>query len=64
MSVLCIVYYYNRSVVDLGSALSPASQNSLLKQVVSAILDPQKPELVDIKMISSGVKDMLKSGFG
>ena len=51
-------------MVDFGSALSPASQNSLLKQVVSAILDPQKPELVDIKMISSGVKDMLKSGFG
>lgn len=53
-----------RSVIDPGSAVSPASQNPLLKQVVAAIFDPEKPELADIKMISSGVKDMLKSGFG
>ena len=57
-------YFLYRSVIDLGSALSPASQNSLVKQVVSAIFDSQKEDLVDIKMISSGVKDMLKSGFG
>lgn len=53
-----------RSVMDPGSAVSPATQNSLMKQVVAAIFDPDKADLVDIKMISSGVKDMLKSGFG
>ena len=51
-------------MIDPGSAVSPASQNPLLKQVMLAIFDPEKPELADIKMISSGVKDMLKSGFG
>lgn len=53
-----------RTVLDPGSAVSPASQSSLIKQVVTAIFDPEKPDMVDIKMISSGMKDMLKSGFG
>lgn len=53
-----------RSVMDSGSAVTPATQNSLVKQVVAAIFDPDKADLIDIKMISSGMKDMLKSGFG
>lgn len=53
-----------KSVLDPGSAVSPASQNSLLKQVVAAILDPEKQELPDIEFKSSGLRDKLKSGFG
>ncbi|XP_053380994.1 sec1 family domain-containing protein 2-like isoform X2 [Mercenaria mercenaria] len=53
-----------KSVIDPGSAVSPASQNSLLKQLVAAILDPDKQELVDIEFKSSGLRDKLKSGFG
>jgi hypothetical protein len=36
----------------------------LLKQVVSDILDPAKPDLVDVENRSSGLKNLLKSGFG
>lgn len=53
-----------RSVMDPGSAVTPATQNSLVKQMVAAIFDSDKADLVDIKMMSSGMKDMLKSGFG
>ncbi|WAR31681.1 SCFD2-like protein [Mya arenaria] len=34
------------------------------RQLVSAILDPGKPDLPDVENKSSGLKDMLKSGFG
>ena len=50
--------------MDPGSAVTPATQNSLVKQMVAAIFDSDKADLVDIKMMSSGMKDMLKSGFG
>ena len=44
--------------------MSLASQNSLCKQLMEAILDPAKPEMVDLEFKSSGLKDMLKAGFG
>lgn len=53
-----------RNLLDPGSAVSPASQNSLLRQIVTAILDPEKPDLADVEFKSSGLKDKLKSGFG
>ncbi|XP_060569466.1 sec1 family domain-containing protein 2-like [Ruditapes philippinarum] len=53
-----------KNVLDPGSAISPASQNPLLKQLVEAMLDPDKPEIVDLEFKSSGLRDKLKSGFG
>ncbi|KAL4237716.1 Sec1 domain-containing protein 2 [Mactra antiquata] len=52
------------SVLDPGSAVSPAFQNAMLKQLVAAILDPMKQELPDLEYKSAGLKDKLKSGFG
>ncbi|XP_077986469.1 sec1 family domain-containing protein 2-like [Glandiceps talaboti] len=37
---------------------------SLLKQIIDDIFNPAKPDLVDIEYKSSGLKDLLKSGFG
>jgi hypothetical protein len=31
---------------------------------VEAMLDPDKPEIVDLEFKSSGLRDKLKSGFG
>lgn len=53
-----------KSVLDPGSVVSPASQNPLLRQLVAAILDPDKPDLPDVEYRSSGLRDKLKSGFG
>jgi len=44
--------------------VKPASLNSLLHQLVAAILDPSKPELSDLENKSAGFRDKLKSGFG
>ena len=44
--------------------MAPASQTFLLKQIVEAVFDPEKKDLVDIEYKSGGLKDMLKSGFG
>ena len=43
---------------------SQATLKPLLKQVVSNIFDPTKPELLDIEYKSTGFRDLLKSGFG
>ncbi|KAH3796873.1 sec1 family domain-containing protein 2-like [Dreissena polymorpha] len=53
-----------RTILDPGSAVSPATHNPLLRQLVAAILEPSKPDLVDVENKSSGLKDILKSGFG
>jgi len=53
-----------RSVLDPGSAVSPASHNALLRQLVAAILNEDKPDLPDVEYKSSGLRDKLKSGFG
>ncbi|XP_052789980.1 sec1 family domain-containing protein 2-like [Mya arenaria] len=53
-----------REILEPGSAVSPVSLNPLIRQLVSAILDPGKPDLPDVENKSSGLKDMLKSGFG
>ncbi|NWT55178.1 SCFD2 protein, partial [Erythrocercus mccallii] len=40
-----------------------ASYKSLLKQVVEEICNPDRPDPVDIEHISSGLTDLLKTGF-
>ncbi|XP_072176928.1 sec1 family domain-containing protein 2-like [Diadema setosum] len=46
-----------------GSLSQPASFTPLVKQVMEAIFDPAKPDLVDIEYKSSGFRDLLKTGF-
>ena len=53
-----------RSTCDTGDITSPGTLKPLLKQLMAAILDPSKPELPDIEYISTGFRDLLKSGFG
>ncbi|NWW84667.1 SCFD2 protein, partial [Rhynochetos jubatus] len=40
-----------------------ASYKSLLKQVVEEICNPDRPDPVDIEHVSSGLTDLLKTGF-
>lgn len=42
---------------------SQASYKPLLKQVVEDIFNPEKPDPVDIEHMSSGLTDLLKTGF-
>ncbi|XP_005111562.1 sec1 family domain-containing protein 2 isoform X1 [Aplysia californica] len=53
-----------RSVLDPGDMMTPAHVRPLLRRVVEAVVDPNKPELVDVECKSGGLKDLLKSGFG
>ena len=46
------------------SALGPTQLKPLLNQLITRIFDPNKPELQDIELKSSGFGDLLKSGFG
>ncbi|NXS97205.1 SCFD2 protein, partial [Jacana jacana] len=46
-----------------GSLFSPASYKPLLKQVVEEICNPDRPDPVDIEHMSSGLTDLLKTGF-
>lgn len=42
---------------------SQASYRPLLKQVVEEIFHPEKPDPTDIEHVSSGLTDLLKTGF-
>ncbi|XP_013412242.1 sec1 family domain-containing protein 2 [Lingula anatina] len=53
-----------RTVYNSGSLTSQASHVPVLKQVLQEIFNPAKPDLLDIEHKSSGLKDLLKSGFG
>ncbi|NWU11321.1 SCFD2 protein, partial [Cephalopterus ornatus] len=46
-----------------GSFFSPASYKPLLKQVVEEICNPDRLDPVDIEHMSSGLTDLLKTGF-
>lgn len=52
------------SILDPGSSISPASLSPLCRQVIEAIFDTEKKDLMDVEHKSSGLKDILKSGFG
>jgi len=52
------------SVLDPGDAMSPAHSQPLVRQLMEAVVDPAKPDLIDVECRSGGIKDLLKSGFG
>ncbi|KAK2189953.1 hypothetical protein NP493_92g01011 [Ridgeia piscesae] len=52
------------TICEGGGLTSQASMKPLLKQVIHDIVNPSKPELVDIEYKSTGLRDLLKTGFG
>ncbi|XP_008846200.1 sec1 family domain-containing protein 2-like, partial [Nannospalax galili] len=52
-----------KSVYVPGNHTHQASYKPLLKQVVEEIFNPEKPDPVDIEHMSSGLTDLLKTGF-
>lgn len=52
-----------KSVYVPGNHTQQASYKPLLKQVVEDIFNPEKPDPVDIEHMSSGLTDLLKTGF-
>ncbi|ESO85938.1 hypothetical protein LOTGIDRAFT_235701 [Lottia gigantea] len=52
------------SIIERGGVMSPTECKPLLNQIVEDIVNPSKPDLIDIKHKQSGMKDLLKSGFG
>ncbi|PIK38839.1 putative sec1 family domain-containing protein 2 [Apostichopus japonicus] len=51
------------SILDTGSGTRPASYSPLLQQLINLTFDPNKPELVDLEFKSTGLRDLLKTGF-
>ncbi|XP_014801102.1 PREDICTED: sec1 family domain-containing protein 2 [Calidris pugnax] len=51
------------SIHNPGSNTHQASYRPLLKQVVEEICNPDRPDPVDIEHMSSGLTDLLKTGF-
>lgn len=52
-----------KSVYVPGNNTHQASYKPLLKQVVEEIFNPEKPDPIDIEHVSSGLTDLLKTGF-
>lgn len=52
-----------KSVYVPGNHTHQASYKPLLKQVVEEIFNPEKPDPIDIEHTSSGLTDLLKTGF-
>nr|XP_004658753.2 sec1 family domain-containing protein 2 [Jaculus jaculus] len=52
-----------KSVYVPGDHTHQASYKPLLKQVVEEIFNPEKPDSADIEHMSSGLTDLLKTGF-
>lgn len=52
-----------KSVYVPGNSTHQASYKPLLKQVVEEIFNPEKPDPIDIEHMSSGLTDLLKTGF-
>ncbi|XP_006734447.1 sec1 family domain-containing protein 2 isoform X1 [Leptonychotes weddellii] len=52
-----------KSVYVPGNHTHQASYRPLLKQVVEEIFNPERPDPVDIEHMSSGLTDLLKTGF-
>ncbi|XP_049742858.1 sec1 family domain-containing protein 2 [Elephas maximus indicus] len=52
-----------KSVYVPGSHTHQASYKPLLKQVVEEIFNPERPDPIDIEHMSSGLTDLLKTGF-
>ncbi|XP_017814308.2 sec1 family domain-containing protein 2 isoform X2 [Papio anubis] len=52
-----------KSVYVPGNHTHQASYKPLLKQVVEEIFHPERPDSIDIEHMSSGLTDLLKTGF-
>lgn len=52
-----------KSVYVPGNSTHQAAYKPLLKQVVEEIFNPEKPDPIDIEHMSSGLTDLLKTGF-
>ncbi|XP_052054676.1 sec1 family domain-containing protein 2 isoform X1 [Apodemus sylvaticus] len=52
-----------KSVYVPGNNTHQASYKPLLKQVVEEIFNPERPDPIDIEPVSSGLTDLLKTGF-
>ncbi|XP_069312966.1 sec1 family domain-containing protein 2 isoform X1 [Eulemur rufifrons] len=52
-----------KSVYVPGNHTHQASYKPLLKQIVEEIFNPERPDPVDIEHMSSGLTDLLKTGF-
>lgn len=52
-----------RSLLSQQGPSQPTAYHSLLHQLMADVLDPARPELPDLTCKSSGLKDILKSGF-
>ncbi|XP_069689457.1 sec1 family domain-containing protein 2-like isoform X1 [Periplaneta americana] len=53
-----------RSLLSRPDPAQPPAYHSLLHQLMADVLDPARPDLPDLTCKSSGLKDLLKSGFG
>ncbi|XP_069487760.1 sec1 family domain-containing protein 2-like [Ambystoma mexicanum] len=52
-----------KSVYVPGSSTNPAAYKPLLKQVLEEIFHADRPDTLDIEHMSSGLTDLLKTGF-
>lgn len=52
-----------KSVYIPGNHTHQASYKPLLKQIVEEIFNPEKPDPIDVEHMSSGLTDLLKTGF-
>ncbi|XP_012864320.1 PREDICTED: sec1 family domain-containing protein 2 [Dipodomys ordii] len=52
-----------KSVYVPGTHTHQATYKPLLKQVVEEIFNPERPDPIDIEHMSSGITDLLKTGF-
>ena len=54
----------SRQLYEDGGGIGVSTLQPLVKQVITEIFDPSKPELHDIYYKPTGFRDMIKSGFG
>ncbi|XP_014676542.1 PREDICTED: sec1 family domain-containing protein 2-like [Priapulus caudatus] len=52
-----------RSIYNSGDGMQPATYRPLIKQVLLDIFSSDKPELVDVECKSTGIRDLIKTGF-
>ncbi|XP_033643614.1 sec1 family domain-containing protein 2-like [Asterias rubens] len=52
-----------RSIFDHGSMVAPASYNPFFKQLLDNIFSSTKPDLPDVEYKSTGLRDLIKTGF-
>ena len=51
-------------MLDQGDVMTPACVRPLLRRIIEVVVDPGKPDLLDVECKSGGLGNLLKSGFG